>query len=141
MCVIYVYIYIYIYVYVYIRIISFPPLTVVAGWPAGWLAGWLAASLAGGLPGRPGFSRGRWLVARPTANLRTEILDFRGSDSSRVSIFRGGMLMPIGNLPEMSSPCVILLLLLIVIIIHIYIYIYLSLHIYIYIDMYNIYES
>ena len=32
-----------------------------------------------------------------TANLRTEILDFRGFDSSRVLILRGGILMSIGS--------------------------------------------
>ena len=37
-----------------------------------------------------------------SANLRTEILD-RGFDSSRVSIFRGGVLMSIGCFPEMLS--------------------------------------
>ena len=34
-----------------------------------------------------------------TASLHTEILDFRGFASSRILIFRGGILMSIGNLP------------------------------------------
>ena len=34
------------------------------------------------------------------ANLRTKILDFRGFDSSRILISRGGILMFIGNFPE-----------------------------------------
>ena len=33
----------------------------------------------------------------PTANLRTRILDFRGFDSSRILILRGGILMPRGH--------------------------------------------
>ena len=40
----------------------------------------------------------------PTTNLRTTILDhFRGVDSSRILILRGGILMSIGNFPEMLS--------------------------------------
>ena len=35
-----------------------------------------------------------------TANLRTEILDFRESGSSRILILRGGIPRPIGNFPE-----------------------------------------
>ena len=38
-----------------------------------------------------------------TANLRTKIQDFRGFDSSRISILRGGIPRPIGNLRESSS--------------------------------------
>ena len=38
-----------------------------------------------------------------TANLRKQILNFRGFDSSRILIVRGGMLMPIGNFPEIMS--------------------------------------
>ena len=37
-----------------------------------------------------------------TANLRTKILDFRGFDSSRILIVRGGILMSIGDFPEIS---------------------------------------
>ena len=37
------------------------------------------------------------------ANLRTMILDFRGFDSSIILGLRGGILMPIGNLPEILS--------------------------------------
>ena len=35
-----------------------------------------------------------------TANLRTTILDFRGSDSSRILMLRGGILMAMWNSPE-----------------------------------------
>ena len=38
-----------------------------------------------------------------TANLRTKILDFRGLDSGRILIFRGGTLMSAGNSPEFVS--------------------------------------
>ena len=38
-----------------------------------------------------------------TANLRTKILDFTESDSSRILSLRSGTLMPIGNSPEVSS--------------------------------------
>ena len=41
--------------------------------------------------------------ARRTANLRIRILDFRGIGSSRILILRGGILMSIGNVPEMLS--------------------------------------
>ena len=39
-----------------------------------------------------------------TANLRTEILDFSGFDSSIILILRGGIPRPMGNIPEFSSP-------------------------------------
>ena len=39
----------------------------------------------------------------PTANLRTKILDFRGFGSIRILILRGGILMSIGDFPEMWS--------------------------------------
>ena len=38
-----------------------------------------------------------------TPNLPTNIVDFRGFDSSIVLIQRGGILMSIGNLPESLS--------------------------------------
>ena len=38
-----------------------------------------------------------------TASLRTRILDFRGFDSSRTLILRGGMLMSMGNFPGSLS--------------------------------------
>ena len=41
--------------------------------------------------------------ARGAADLRTKITDFRGFDSSRILILRGGILMSIGNSPEMLS--------------------------------------
>ena len=41
--------------------------------------------------------------AMDTANLRTKILDFRGFDSSRLFILRGGIVMLIGDFPESLS--------------------------------------
>ena len=38
-----------------------------------------------------------------TPNLPTNIVDFRGFDSSRILILRGGILMFIGDLPEVLS--------------------------------------
>ena len=38
-----------------------------------------------------------------TANLRTKTLDFRGLDSSRILIVRGGILMSLGSFPETMS--------------------------------------
>ena len=38
-----------------------------------------------------------------TANLRSKILDFRGFDSIRILILRVGILMSIGDFPEMLS--------------------------------------
>ena len=38
-----------------------------------------------------------------TATLRTEILEFRGFDSSRILIFRGGIIMPTGSFSERLS--------------------------------------
>ena len=35
-----------------------------------------------------------------TVDLRTKILDFRGFDSSRILVLRGGILMSTGNFPE-----------------------------------------
>ena len=39
----------------------------------------------------------------PTANLRTNIMDFRGFDSSIILILRGGIPRPIGDFPESLS--------------------------------------
>ena len=36
----------------------------------------------------------------PTGNLRTEILEFGGFDSSIVLVLRGGIPEPIGNFPD-----------------------------------------
>ena len=46
---------------------------------------------------------GRRSVPEPavTAHPRTKIMDFGGSDPSRVLIFRNGIPKPTGNLPEM----------------------------------------
>ena len=41
------------------------------------------------------------------ANLRTKILDFRGFDSSIISILRGGVLMSIGEFPESLSQAIL----------------------------------
>ena len=40
---------------------------------------------------------------RDTVNLRTDIMDFRGSDSSIILILRGGFFMSIGDFPESLS--------------------------------------
>ena len=42
-----------------------------------------------------------------TANLRTEILDFRGFDSSIILIVRGGIGGPLGNFPEVLSQAIL----------------------------------
>ena len=42
-----------------------------------------------------------------TANLRTKILDFKVSDSSRILIWRGGIPRPIGNYPEGLSQAIL----------------------------------
>ena len=44
---------------------------------------------------------------RYMANLRTNIVDFRGFDSSIILILRGGILRPIGNLPESLSQAIL----------------------------------
>ena len=45
--------------------------------------------------------------AMDTANLRTKILDFRGFDSSRILIWRGGIVMSIGDFPEGLSQAIL----------------------------------
>ena len=42
-----------------------------------------------------------------TANLPTNIMDFRGFDSSIIWILRGGIHRPIGNLPESLSQAIL----------------------------------
>ena len=42
-----------------------------------------------------------------TANLRTKILDSRGSDSGRILILRGGILMSTGNSPESLNQAIL----------------------------------
>ena len=44
---------------------------------------------------------------RPTANLRTAILEFRGLDSSIVLVLRGGIPRPMGNFLESSSQAIL----------------------------------
>ena len=39
-------------------------------------------------------------ITHDTANLRTKVLDLRGFDASIVSLLRGGIARPMGNLPE-----------------------------------------
>ena len=45
----------------------------------------------------------RSLARAPTANLRTKILDFRGFDSSRISISMGGIHVSTGDIPKVLS--------------------------------------
>ena len=42
-----------------------------------------------------------------TANLCTNIMDFRGLDSSTILMLRGGILMSVGNLPERLSQAIL----------------------------------
>ena len=42
-----------------------------------------------------------------TANLRTNLMDVRGFDSSRILILRGGSVMSIGNFPELLSQAIL----------------------------------
>ena len=42
-----------------------------------------------------------------TANLRTKIMDFRGFDSSRILMLRGGIPRPIGDFPESLSQAIL----------------------------------
>ena len=83
-----------------------------------------------------------------TANLRTEIMDFRGFDSSRILMLRVGIPRPIGDFPESLSQAILVGVGVVVLIyyidkytilIHIYIYIYTHtyIHIYIYIYIYT----
>ena len=54
-----------------------------------------------------GFARAWTERRRHTANLCPMILDFRGVDSSRILLLRGGILMSIGNLPESLSQAIL----------------------------------
>ena len=47
------------------------------------------------------------LVVQGTANLRTNIMDFRGFDSSIILIVRGGIPRPIGDSPESLSQAIL----------------------------------
>ena len=58
-----------------------------------------------GKSGGKGFGGGK--ASTVTANLRTTILDFRGFDSSRILILRGGLLMSIGNFLESLSQAIL----------------------------------
>ena len=98
-------------------------------------------------------SRRSKVTSVPTANLRTEILDFRGFDPSRILILRGGTLMSIGNFPESLRRAIFVGIILVGrlglpeplytyiyiyimythVCTHIYIYIYTYIYIYIYI--------
>ena len=48
-----------------------------------------------------------------TANLRTNIMDFRGFDSSIILILRGGILVSIGDFPESLSQAMLVGLMLV----------------------------
>ena len=80
---------------------------IVLNWLSGALAGvgssdFIAYSpLAASRARAPGPSRRA--PGSPAANLRTKILDFGGFDSSRISISRDGILMPIGDFLETLS--------------------------------------
>ena len=61
---------------------------------------------------------GRPSVVRPavehrSANLPTNIVDFRGFDSSIISILRGGMPRPIGDFPESLSQAILVVVMLV----------------------------
>ena len=59
-----------------------------------------------GQTGRPADPQAGWekrACARDAADLPTKIKDFRGFYSGRILIVRGGILMSIGNFPEMLS--------------------------------------
>ena len=49
-----------------------------------------------------------------TANLRTKILDFRGFDSGRTLISRGGMLMSMGDFPGSFESTIIIITIIII---------------------------
>ena len=51
------------------------------------------------LPGMPVYQE----IFLGMANLPTKVVDFGGSDSSRILILRGGILMSIGDSPEILS--------------------------------------
>ena len=113
----YLYIYIYIYIYMYtVRVCVYVYIYI-------YISTWPPAERGGGFRGECGFSctssvglREVMFFARPrfigrrspsptdiihppksTANLRTQILDFRGFDSNIILILRAGILMSIGN--------------------------------------------
>ena len=44
---------------------------------------------------------------RDTVNLHTNIMEFRGFDSSIIFILRGGIPRPVGNLPESLSQAIL----------------------------------
>ena len=46
--------------------------------------------------------------AQVAANLRTNIMDFRGLDSSIIIILRGGIPRPVGDFPESLSQAIFL---------------------------------
>ena len=47
------------------------------------------------------------IMTNNTANLRTNIVDFRGVDASIILIIRGGILMSIGDFPESLSQAIL----------------------------------
>ena len=65
-----------------------------------------------------------------TANLPTNIVDFRGFDSSIISILRDGILRPLGNFPGSLSQAILVGIMLVGRLgIYIYIYIYVNMYI------------
>ena len=95
-----------------------------------------------------------WKRVCSTVNLRAKILDFRGFYSSRILNLRGGILMPIGNIPKLQSQQILVAIILVGRLgvdgrhfsrparasggeyIYIYIYMFTYIYIYIYIHMY-----
>ena len=67
----------------------------------------LSDAATAGCPHRPRGEGPRGSLDKDTANLRTKILDFRGSDSSRILILRGGILISIGNFPGNLSQAIL----------------------------------
>ena len=71
----------------------------------------------GGVRPSSSWTRRRSSAARngaATANLHTKILDFRGYDSSRILLQRGGILMSIGNFLESLSPRILVGIILVI---------------------------
>ena len=98
--------YIYLYIYIHIHTYSaraFPHSAASKkSRPPVLSAAWTLA--AGAFVGVIEEQRATWRGA--TANLRTQILDFGGFDSSLTLLIRGGILMSIGNLLECLSQAI-----------------------------------
>ena len=83
---IYIHIYIYIYIYIYIEIYRYTLICICSDPPLG-----------------DGDSQVSGLNRLVTADLRTNIMDVRGFDSSIILILRGEIPRPIGDFPESLS--------------------------------------